>query len=115
MPRYIDANKLLTQYKERCAGCKETKNYCEHCCDIADVISDIEDAPTADVVERKKGKWIITDIYNGMVWKCHCSECGELAMNFVSGLGDWWMKKLPNFCPTCGADMKGEETDAKIH
>ena len=49
MPRYIDADKLLARYKERCAGCKETKNYCEHCCDIADVISDIEDAPTVDL------------------------------------------------------------------
>lgn len=48
--RLIDADKLLARYKERCAGCKETKNYCEHCCDIADVISDIEDAPTVDIV-----------------------------------------------------------------
>lgn len=49
--RIIDGDKLLARYKERCAGCKETKNYCEHCCDIADVISDIEDAPTIDAVE----------------------------------------------------------------
>lgn len=48
--RPIDGDKLLARYKERCAGCKETKNYCEHCCDIADIISDIEDAPTVDVV-----------------------------------------------------------------
>lgn len=48
--RMIDGDKLLARYKERCAGCKETKNYCEHCCDIADVISDIEDAPTIDIV-----------------------------------------------------------------
>lgn len=51
MPRYIDADKLLARYKERCAGCKETPNFCEHFCDIADVISDIEDAPTEDIVE----------------------------------------------------------------
>lgn len=56
--RLIDADKLLARYKERlCAGCKKTKNYCEHCCDIPDVIDDIEDAPTVDAVEPKKG-WI---------------------------------------------------------
>ena len=48
--RLIDADKLLARYKARCAGCKETKNYCEHCCDIADIISDIEDAPTEDLI-----------------------------------------------------------------
>lgn len=79
------------------------------------VFADLPDGMNGQFIdaqpERKKGEWIITDIYNGMVWKCHCSECGELAMNFVSGLGDWWMKKLPNFCPNCGADMREEKTD----
>ena len=48
--RLIDADKLLARYKAGCEGCKETQNYCEHCCDIADVISDIEDAPTVDLI-----------------------------------------------------------------
>ena len=64
MPRYIDADKLLARYKERCAGCKETKNYCEHCCDLADVIDDIEDEPTVDavaVVRCKDCKWFLSE------------------------------------------------------
>ena len=52
--RLIDGDKLLARYKERCEGCKETKNYCEHCCDLADVIDDIEDAPTIDIVTCKE-------------------------------------------------------------
>ena len=53
--RLIDADKQLARYKERlCAGCKKTKNYCEHCCDIPDIISEIEDAPTIDIVMCKE-------------------------------------------------------------
>lgn len=62
--RLIDADKLLARYKERlCAGCKETKNYCEHCCDIADVISDIEDAPTVDIVRCAECEYYQKDHY----------------------------------------------------
>lgn len=90
--RPIDADKLLARYKERCAGCKETKNYCEHCCDLADVIDDIEEAPTIE--ERKKGKWIKRgpSLYT-------CSECAR------------FVPTQENFCPTCGADMREEKPD----
>lgn len=94
MPRYIDADKLLARYKARCAGCKETKNYCEHCCDLADVISDIEDAPTIE--ERKKGEWseFVPGLYK-------CSECGKFSPT------------KEDFCPNCGADMREEQADDK--
>lgn len=65
----------------------------------------------ADVVERKKGKWIITDTYNNQIWHCDCSECGEDPLHFISGSEDWWLNKLPKFCPYCGADMREEKTD----
>ena len=93
MPRYIDADELLARYKERCAGCKETKNYCEHCCDIADVICDIEDAPFIDIV-----------------W---CAEC-----KFYNQRGSCFLRftnlaliDKNNFC-SCG---RREKTDAEIH
>lgn len=100
--RLIDGDKLLARYKERCAGCKETKNYCEYCCDIADIISDIEDAPTADIVERKKGKWIHKndkDYAGGGYEKCSC--CGFRYC-------DWIFIEDAKYCPNCGADMRGE-------
>lgn len=59
---------------------------------------DVADAPTADVVERKKGEWIInpTDAIDMMFTKPKCSECG-----FESADGG-------NFCSNCGADMRKE-------
>ena len=55
--------------------------------------------------ERKKGKWIpqdhnkITDMASTMVFYYpKCSECGH------SG-------NYTNFCPRCGADMRGDDHD----
>lgn len=64
-----------------------------------DVWREIENAPTAEP-ERKKGKWIDTG------WKTiyKCSECGNyLDLSGVNaGRGD------ANFCPNCGAEMRGK-------
>ena len=65
-------------------------------CSVDDMFGDIEDYPAADVVERKRGEWKIAafgidgeDVY--------CSVCG------IGGNLPYW-----NFCPVCGADMRGE-------
>ena len=52
----------------------------------------IEDAPTIE--ERKKGKWIELDFTEA--WEYKCDQCGRL-----SDFKD-------NFCPYCGADMRGD-------
>ena len=56
--------------------------------------------------ERKKGKWykptgMMPPEFAGTY---RCSECDELAMR------DWKTHKqnLTNFCPNCGADLRGE-------
>ena len=56
----------------------------------------IEAAPTIEP-ERKKGKWEY-----GVI----CSICGERCDYHLSG--DTWIDELANFCPNCGADMRGE-------
>lgn len=94
MPRYIDADALtlkIDDWRVEGENLEETygKNddYVEALRDVLDII---EDAPTADVVERKKGKWIYrTEIT--------CSVCGS-----PTTFDD-------NFCSHCGADMRGEE------
>ena len=55
----------------------------------------IDSVPSADVVERKKGKWK----------QGYCSEC---RYNWSK---DAPIANVPNFCPNCGADMRGREDE----
>lgn len=59
--------------------------------------------------ERKKGEWvrwyeeIERDTCKEFIPHCKCSECGtEYDSHTV---------KFINFCPNCGADMRGEEDE----
>ena len=53
--------------------------------------------------ERKKGKWGRN--FDGNEWYWFCSNCKEEWHE-----EDLWMggNDFPNFCPNCGADMRGE-------
>ena len=60
-----------------------------------------------ELPERKKGKWykptgMMPPEYAG---RYRCSECDGFAMH------DWKSHRevLTDFCPNCGADMKGEQ------
>lgn len=54
--------------------------------------------------ERKKGKWIRHSIgHENTPWGFDCSACGKW---FVIGEDT---AEQYNFCPNCGAEMKGEE------
>ena len=66
-----------------------------------DLISKIEP-------ERKKGKW--TD--DGTKLGCCCDNCGiTLDEYFTGDLSNITLCKVPNFCPNCGADMRGDKDD----
>lgn len=54
---------------------------------------ELESLPLADVVERKRGKWIEAREYDPCYWIC--SECKRQ------------VDIQENFCPNCGADMRG--------
>lgn len=67
---------------------------------ISEVYDRIEQTPTADVVERKKGEWIDRGDY------CVCNQCGHTEQQFNG------VEPIPlhtPFCAICGADMRGEE------
>ena len=51
---------------------------------------------------QKKGWWVHDgyDFPGGVDW-IHCSECGKRGINVPADLS--------NFCPNCGADMRGEK------
>lgn len=61
----------------------------------------IDETPTADVRENVRGFWYALEKgdrgYSAGDFKC--SICGEP--------NHTWLPK-PNFCPNCGADMRGE-------
>lgn len=91
MSRYYD-------YDTLCKGMHDVvlKNGALHRC-----IDDIKilDLPTADVRENVRGKWVKVDeqpYFRKHFHKVCCSVCRKQGY-------DYW-----NFCPNCGADMRGD-------
>ena len=70
---------------------------------VCSIIRLAESLPEIDATERKRGEWQITSAYPHNV---HCSECGKRFAQTHWGV--WEDGSLPrNFCPNCGADMRG--------
>lgn len=68
----------------------------EHFCDSARTLEAIETLPAADVRLVVRGRWIEKPYLLGTTNVC--SVCGE---NYGMPHGEY------NFCPNCGADMRG--------
>jgi hypothetical protein len=67
---------------------------------VANYCVEITQLPPAQP-ERIRGRWISADaIFGGVPF--YCSECGENTRDTVMGKPRW------NFCPNCGAEMRGE-------
>lgn len=52
---------------------------------------------------RKVGKWIIDDEEHGRIWHCHCSNCKKDPQDYIGGSENWWLVRLPDYCPNCGS------------
>lgn len=66
--------------------------------DLTSLSEVLEDTPTADVVESKRGEWIKLPS-NGIGNTAECSVCHDSVYGYESC----------DFCPNCGADMRGDE------
>ena len=64
------------------------------------IVDEIENIPSAEP-ERHRGEWIEDGHERGF---SECSKCGYIAVSVIT-------ERLYNFCPNCGADMRG--TDEK--
>ena len=59
--------------------------------------------------ERKTGKWIIRDNPGTGWYRVTCSECGEDVTSEMPMIGFFPnAKALWDYCPYCGADLRGE-------
>jgi len=72
--------------------------------DIRELLDELENLPSAQP-ERKKGHWIGGD------GSYICSECNGSPMDFIDTMGasfDIYVETPMNYCPNCGADMRGK-------
>lgn len=68
---------------------------------LSDVKCIIRDAPTIE--ERKHGHWKVTD----NTYRCPICQYWDVRQK-VQVNGRYVFKKLPNYCPCCGAQMDEE-------
>ena len=112
MAEYIDREAFVeSQHNIYCVNCNRRKDSkgkfvyfvgdapCRSC-GIMDVLDAVENLPAADVVERKKGKWL--EDFNGFETIYRCSKCSEEPLTKYGTMHDY---VLSEFCPNCGAEM----------
>lgn len=101
MARYKDIDPIIDFIEKGLNNPDKTKAFGY---DAIEILTEIEYAPTADVVEVRHGNWI-DDHCN----RFHCSDCGKTyQLGSVQTIYD--VKRCWVYCPHCGAKMdKGEE------
>ena len=104
MPRYIDAEIFgFIHFKDR-----PDKTYADG---IQRVMAFVDSLPSADVRENVRGNWIEKEVIDDRKdakipqWQqAQCSICGKWNTTPYMYYFDEF-----DFCPNCGADMRGEE------
>jgi hypothetical protein len=70
--------------------------------------SQIDELPRADVVEVRRGKWIVTRFPLAGDYRIESSCCNLYEMRGPAWNITWG---LPNYCPNCGAKMDVEKRE----
>ena len=101
---YIERGALKNDFCNACSTHKRYHRTFDECRNKIDTDGNrcfkmrlIDNAPTADVVEVRRGRWLPQRLLGSDV--VTCSECKTL------GSPQW------KWCPVCGADMRGETND----
>ena len=63
-----------------------------------DILNGMKEQPTIEP-KRKTGRWIVGANHGLMVHTLTCDQCNHSEVS----------SSVPNFCPNCGADMRGEQ------
>lgn len=92
MARYIDADALIKELERRI----EESNEAHMAIIDDDFIMLVDDADTADVRENVRGEWTMVDP-------------DEYFLPFVCSACNGHSENEYDFCPNCGADMRGAE------
>ena len=92
MARYIDADALFPGK----ILAVNTKNPMET---VEDLMNRINNAPTIEARPVVRGEWLLRHEGHGHYWEC--SACHTNPCIYVT--------KDTNFCPNCGAEMRGDE------
>ena len=93
MPKYIDADalKAVMVFSQKTGNLKVPE--------MRDIITLIDDVPSADVAPVRHGRWLDFDDTERFTARC----------NLCNNVIDTRFGK--HFCPECGADMREEEDD----
>ena len=100
MSRYIDADTFDERVRIS-VGLVEEELTDDYKDGVRCTLEMLKTHPTADVVERKQGKWIVLydeDSPQDGIWKCSACDYIRLADDIAP----------INYCPNCGADMRSE-------
>jgi hypothetical protein len=97
--RLIDATPLVDECKE-CSAIEWNKSvYTTWVEAEEDFMQRLLDAPTVDAVEVKHGRWSPVTYGLGVtVTRWMCSNCKKYENSY----------SRTNYCPNCGADMRGD-------
>ena len=102
MSRYVDLSERVTaQYYNA-----EYEEWTQETTTIAEILDSVCDDYTvlpSEQQERMRGRWVpVTNGRGGY----ECDQCHNYAPSYQDGV-EW----LSDFCPNCGADMRGEQDD----
>lgn len=101
--RLINADALMETINRHCYPVQHDMTSIEPGMTRIGILQAIQEQPTIEP-ERKKGKWIAVDDYFNRI-SGRCSACGWEAHMYEDDVVGM------NYCPNCGADMRGDQDE----